>query len=65
LVLGAPRALFPIANGALSSDPKPNAGWPDFDVSADGTRLLASSRSRRTGQPLTAVINGIAAIGRR
>jgi len=38
-------------------DAKPNVGWPDYDVSPDGTKFLAIVPGPANQQPLTAVIN--------
>jgi len=38
-------------------DAKPNVGWPDFEVSPDGTKFLAIVPGPANQQPLTAVIN--------
>jgi Tol biopolymer transport system component len=64
LVLGTPRALFPIRGGTLWGDPKPNAGWPDFDVSLDGTRFLAIMPQPANRKPATAVLNWTAGLDR-
>lgn len=64
LVLGTPRPLFAIHGGTLWADPKLNAGWPDFDVSVDGTRFLAIMPQPANQQPLTAVLNAIPGLDR-
>ena len=38
-------------------DAKPNVGWPDYDVSPDGTKFLALVPGPANRQPLTAVLN--------
>jgi serine/threonine protein kinase/Tol biopolymer transport system component len=57
LVLGAPQPLFAVKRATEWVDTKPNVGWPDFDVSPDGTKFLAIVPGPANQQPLTAVIN--------
>jgi Tol biopolymer transport system component len=57
LVLGAPQPLFTVKRATEWVDTKPNVGWPDFDVSPDGTKFLAIVPGPANQQPLTAVIN--------
>jgi len=57
LVVGDPQPLFAIKSATLWSDPKPNSGWPDFDVAPDGRRFLAIVPQPANEQPLTAVLN--------
>jgi hypothetical protein len=64
LAVGTPQTLFAVQGGTLWSDVKPNAGWPDFDVSTDGTRFLAIVPQPANREPLTAVVNGIARLAR-
>jgi hypothetical protein len=44
-------------------DAKPNIGWPDFDMSLDGTKFLALVPGPANQQPLTAVIDFLAESG--
>jgi hypothetical protein len=57
LVLGAPQPLFAVKRATEWVDAKPNVGWPDFEVSPDGTKFLAIVPGPANQQPLTAVIN--------
>jgi eukaryotic-like serine/threonine-protein kinase len=41
LVLGVAQPLFAIKRATEWIDAKPNVGWPDYDVSPDGTKFLA------------------------
>ena len=57
LTLGAAQALFSVKRATEWVDAKPNVGWPDYDVSPDGTKFLAIVPGPANQQPLTAVIN--------
>jgi len=57
LTLGAAQPLFSVKRATEWVDAKPNIGWPDFDVSPDGTKFLAIVPGPANQQPLTAVIN--------
>jgi eukaryotic-like serine/threonine-protein kinase len=57
LVLGAAQPLFAVKRTTEWVDAKPNVGWPDFDVSLDGTKFLAIVPAPANQQPLTAVID--------
>jgi dipeptidyl aminopeptidase/acylaminoacyl peptidase len=57
IVLGAPQPLFAVKRATEWVDAKPNVGWPDFEVSPDGTKFLAIVPGPANQQPLTAVIN--------
>jgi eukaryotic-like serine/threonine-protein kinase len=57
LVLGSSQPLFPVKRATEWIDAKPNVGWPDYDISLDGTRFLAIVPGPANQQPLTAVLN--------
>jgi Tol biopolymer transport system component len=57
LTLGSAQPLFSVKRATEWVDAKPNIGWPDFDVSPDGTKFLAIVPGPANQQPLTAVIN--------
>jgi Tol biopolymer transport system component len=64
LEVGSPQSLFAIAGSALWGDPKPSNGWPDYDLSIDGRRFLAVVPQAANEQPLTAVLNWVAAVAK-
>jgi Tol biopolymer transport system component len=65
IVLGTPQPLFAVKRATEWVDAKPNVGWPDFEVSPDGTKFLAIVPGPANQQPLTAVINFLEQAARR
>jgi hypothetical protein len=54
---GTAQPLFAVKRATEWVDAKSNIGWPDFDVSPDGTKFLAIVPGPANQQPLTAVIH--------
>lgn len=57
LTIGKPAALFAVKSASKWDDARLVDGWSDFDVSADGSRFLATVALPANEQPLTAVLN--------
>lgn len=57
LTLGPPQPLFAVSGGTEWTSPRATAVWSGFDVTRDGTRILAAVPRPSNERPLTAVLD--------